>query len=514
MADDAVQRRLTTILAADVVGYSRMTAIDEEGALRTLAERVAVFQELAPKRGGRVFKTIGDGVLAEFDSPVEAVRCAIELQEQMRSRNERLPDDRRMRFRIGINLGDVVVKGDDLLGDGVNIAARLEALAQPDGICVSNGVYEQILGKLTIGADDMGAQHVKNIPRPVHAFALRLDGAGVTPASTAKKRPAPRSPTLAVAAVAVLLLAIAGTAWWFLQRPAPPQVATPGPPTQTTAAPAAAAPAPQPLVAERIPMVSERNRRMVRDAYMAGRDFKAIALSSTGTLWYVVGQPSEEAARQVAVEQCNKNSRDPCGVYAVGDTVVWPLKPPAMPPEPYLPPPPQGAPIAFDPAAVPLMEQRQIEHMARAYVPFATPKALALSPTRNWFFIGDPDGEAHAARRVLEICGSRNVLPCQIYAVNDRVLVAVPRLFTVTGLLLGDPLAPLAEAARERVHKEYMVDADWRALALAGNGRIGMASRRAGESEAVDAAMKDCAQAGGANCEIYAVGPFRVTRRQ
>ncbi len=221
MNEQPVRRRLTTILAADVVGYSRMVAITEEVTLKVLDERIEVMRSLLPRHNGRLFKTMGDGLLAEFASPVEAVRCAIEFQELMRTLNLPLADEQRIRMRIGINLGDVTVKDDDLLGDGVNIAARLEAAAPPDGICVSNGVFEQLVGKLTISSQDLGPIDVKNIPRPVHAHLLKLGGAAaMTPAPGLPAPPAPprRLVPLILAAGAVILAALALGLYGLLSR--------------------------------------------------------------------------------------------------------------------------------------------------------------------------------------------------------------------------------------------------------------------------------------------------------
>ncbi len=140
MVEERVQRRLAAILAADVVGYSRLMGADEEGTLATLKAYRGVIDELIETHDGRVFGGAGDSVIAEFASPVEAVRCATEFQLELDKRNADVPEARRMRFRIGVNLGDVIVEGDNLLGDGVNIAARLEALAPPGGVCLSEAV--------------------------------------------------------------------------------------------------------------------------------------------------------------------------------------------------------------------------------------------------------------------------------------------------------------------------------------------------------------------------------------
>ncbi len=172
MNSDTISRKLTTILAADVVGYSKMMAADEEATLRTLRSYRTIIGDLLDKHGGRIFNTAGDAVLAEFNSAVEGVRCAISIQEELEVRNAELSDDRKMRFRIGINVGDVMIEGDDLFGDGVNVAARLEGVASPGRVCISASTFEQVKNKLSIGFEDLGPQEVKNIPHPVGAFQV------------------------------------------------------------------------------------------------------------------------------------------------------------------------------------------------------------------------------------------------------------------------------------------------------------------------------------------------------
>ena len=179
-------RRLAAILAADVAGYSRLMGTDEEGTHERLKAHLGelVNPKIAEHRG-RIVKNTGDGLLAEFASVVDAVRCAVEVQRGMADREPGVPEDRRIRFRIGINLGDVIVEEHDIFGDGVNVAARLEALAEPGGICVSRIVRDQVRDRLDYAFVDMGAQSVKNIPRPVRVFALRLDGAAGVPEANA-----------------------------------------------------------------------------------------------------------------------------------------------------------------------------------------------------------------------------------------------------------------------------------------------------------------------------------------
>src|SRR5271166_2729718 len=171
-----MNRKIAAIMAADIAGYSKLVAEDEEETLRRLSSYRAVFDDFIARGSGRVFNTAGDAILAEFPSAVEAVRCAIDVQESLRTRNLAYPQSRQMSFRIGITIGDVVERDGDLLGDGVNIAARLEGLAKPGGLCVSRTVYEQVSNKMSVQFADIGEQEVKNIPSPVHAYMLSLGG--------------------------------------------------------------------------------------------------------------------------------------------------------------------------------------------------------------------------------------------------------------------------------------------------------------------------------------------------
>ncbi len=223
-------RKLTTILAADVVGYSRLMAADEEATLRTLRTYREVIFDLIGKHHGRTVGTAGDAVLAEFSSAVEAVRCAITIQEDLGVRNDQLADDSQMVFRIGINVGDVMIEGDDLFGDGVNVAARLEGIAPPGGICISGSTFEQVKNKLSIGFEDMGPQQVKNIPQPVSAYRLTPTSVSVTTsageAAIAATTSRWRTPAI-VAAVAVAVAAGGVAIWKFSPRASSPLASFP-----------------------------------------------------------------------------------------------------------------------------------------------------------------------------------------------------------------------------------------------------------------------------------------------
>jgi TolB-like protein len=182
-----VGRRLAAIVAADVAGYSRLMGLDEVGTARTLREHRKVTDALVTKHGGRIVKTTGDGVLLEFPSVVDAVEWAVAVQAVMAQRNEGVPQDRHMLLRMGINLGDILIEGDDILGDGVNVAARLESIAEPGGICISSSAYEQVRGKVTVEFTDLGEQTLKNIARPIRAYAVGLN------ANTDRSVPPPSS---------------------------------------------------------------------------------------------------------------------------------------------------------------------------------------------------------------------------------------------------------------------------------------------------------------------------------
>jgi class 3 adenylate cyclase len=246
-----VQRRLAAILAADVAGYSRLMGVDEEGTHERLK---AHFRELVdPKikeHRGRIVKNTGDGFLAEFSSVVDAVRCAAEMQRAMADRNAETPEDKRITFRVGINLGDVIAEPDDIYGDGVNVAARLEALAEPGGICVSRVVRDQIRDKLPYPLEDRGEQRVKNIARSVRVFALHpetiaeLPALG-TPIAVPRRR---RSVTAPIAAAVAAGLVIAVIAWWIW--PATRSSSTPPAVVAATVTPLS-----QPLVAPRLSIV-------------------------------------------------------------------------------------------------------------------------------------------------------------------------------------------------------------------------------------------------------------------
>ena len=211
-----LERRLATIMMADVFGYSRMMGENEERTFATLRGHREIFDELLKLHRGRVFNTAGDAILAEFPSAVEAVRCATELQAALRTRNDHLPPDQRMLFRIGINLGDVIVQGGDLLGDGVNVAARIQTVAEPGGICISGSVYDQIQNKLSLQFQQLGEQNFKNISQPIRTFSITDAEAGPRRLPGMRHVTKPRLTAGALAIVA--LLAAGGGYFWYREH--------------------------------------------------------------------------------------------------------------------------------------------------------------------------------------------------------------------------------------------------------------------------------------------------------
>ena len=225
MATEDFKRKLTAILSADVKGYSRLMGEDEEATVRTITAHRKVITSVIEKYRGRVVDSPGDNILAEFVSVVDAVQSGVEIQEVIRAKNAELPDERRMEFRIGINLGDVIQEGERIYGDGVNIAARVEGLADPGGICISGSAYEQIENKLALGYDYIGEHTVKNIVKPIRVYKVPT-GPETLQKVVEEKKPTPGWQKAAVAVVIALLVVAGGVAIWKSSQPPPMEVAS------------------------------------------------------------------------------------------------------------------------------------------------------------------------------------------------------------------------------------------------------------------------------------------------
>ena len=543
MDEPTLVRRLTTIASVDVVGFSTMSARNEEHALDLLGARMATAGAIVKHHRGRVFKLTGDGLLAEFVSPVEAVRAALEIQEAMRSTNATAGPDDQLVLRIGINLGDIVESGDDLMGDAVNVAVRLESIAPHGGICVSAAIYEQIIGKLTLGAEDMGEQHVKNIPRPIHAYRLTSEGKTPVMAATPKPSAAKRSSRLVMGAGAVAVVAIVAIAdgWLLRERsepaptpiqaaqvpipspaiatatPQPPAVAPPAPTPSPVATPPPATVTPRIYSAADVPFVPDGRRRALEN-YGRAEDSKAMAINVRGTFAVATRRIDAQTARRIALEECNKavqrelpviRESDRCMTYAVGNDVVWTFRSPPLPPPPYVPAARPSPPITLDPATVPLVGETARKNLTEHYLKSDRKRALVLGPNHfDWW--SPSDSEADAVRRNLQICGHLTGRPCVIYAIDEQVVVRTPQRYRVVDIFTPQALTGLDASQQETVER-YLVANDWRAIAMGRNGRLGIVIGRASESAAADNAIQACAQAGGTECAVSAVGPFLVT---
>ena len=510
-----MNRKIAAIFAADIAGYSKLVAEDEEETLRRLASYRAVMDDFIARAGGRIFNTAGDAVLAEFPSAVEAVRCAIDIQESLRTRNMAYPASRQMSFRIGITIGDVVERNGDLLGDGVNIAARLEGIAPVGGICISRTVYEQVANKLSVHFADIGEQQVKNIPDPVHAYKFEMRPDDTRMEVLAAKKPAKTASWIVPAAIVAPIAAIAIAAVAYLvgeRHNAPP----PSPPSMSPAVPTAPA---QPisrqaeaLVPETVPFIADRSRAIIRNEYMPAADHKALAISS-GPIGFTSGQPDDETAKTVALEICQKRAdalpqQRKCELYALGNTIVYAGGRPPMPPVPW---------VRHDPATtrpliandIPLLRPTGKAAVEKNYLAARAPKALALGPVGGFHFVSNQESADEAVRRVLEICGNNAGVPCLVLAVNDDFVVPIPMTMKVVGFFQPASAPAIAPELRDDVARRLANGSGWTAVATGAGGHAGVMLGAANEQEAIAGAMADCAKHD-SGCRVIGIGPFAV----
>jgi adenylate cyclase len=512
-----MKRKIAAIFAADVAGYSRLVAEDEEETLRRLASYRAVMDDFIARAGGRIFNTAGDAVLAEFSSAVEAVRCAIDIQESLRTRNMAYPSSRQMSFRIGITVGDVVERDGDLLGDGVNIAARLEGIAPVGGICISRTVHEQVANKLSVHFADIGEQQVKNIPNPVHAYhiEMRPDDARIEGGAAKKpSKPASWVVPVAVAVACVAALGVVALSFVKIGVPSPPQMVREPQPAPAPASSAALQPAPQPteaVVPESIPFIPDRARDAVRNAYLPAADHKALAVS-TAPIGFSTGQADDATAESMALDMCQKRADAlpqprKCELYAVGDKVVYTHGRPPMPPTPWATHDPSvESPLVV--ADIPLLRDNGKANVERNYLPAHGPKALALGPLGGLFFLFGQESDDEAVRRSLELCGNNAGVPCLIVAVDDSFVVPVPMTMKAVGFFQAATANAIAPELRADLAQRLANGSGWPAVAAGAGGQVGLMTA-ANEQAAVDGAMADCAKHDRV-CRVIAIGPFAV----
>ena len=460
-AERDIKRKLATIMVADIVAYSRLTAQDEDGTIRRLAEFRDVVDRIVAKHDGRIFNTGGDSVLAEFASPVEAVRCAIDFQEAARSRNILQPAERQLRFRIGINLGDVLVRGTDLLGDGVNVAARLEGLAEPGGICVSGTVWDHIHGKLSLGYVDIGEQTVKNIPRPIRAYRLRIDGSieevAAAPTVSAEQPVTPRRRVgliVGIAGGAGVAVLVGGVLAWLLwpQRPTPQLAQAPAiPAPNRDRAPAADALREilSVRLASAVPALGDKNRDEAVRAYIAAGGHKALAVSQEPPgHWRAIDRPTVENAVESALEDCQVYFGRPCALVATDDTVQpvlqggkWPVRDMAR----------VHYSGEFDPAQIPGTAPATRERAdIVTYHGAAAPKAAAFHPSGGRVFtVTTATNQRAAEQDALKSCNDDSMRknmpgPCFVYAAENRVVLPFRLKEALTPAPVAAAAAPLS----------------------------------------------------------------------
>ena len=537
-----MKRKIAAIFAADIAGYSRLVAEDEEETLRRLASYRSVVDDFIAKAGGRIFNTAGDAVLAEFPSAVEAGRCAIDIQESLRTRNLAYPPSRQMSFRIGITIGDVVERDGDLLGDGVNIAARLEGLAEVGGICISRAVHEQVANKLSVQFADIGAQEVKNIPTPVHAYMVamrREDGtysmpqAKKPPTKAAHAAPAWMWP-LVVLVVCLVAIGVGGFLYFTklellvsapkqtfaasndaAPAPSPPAKPSLSPaPTSANAAPPPSVPLGEKFAPENVPFVGDRLRSSLTNEYVAGADYKALALNSVGSQGHVIGRPNEEDAKNAAMELRQRRANGTpagrsCELYAVGDTVVYTHGKPPVPPTPWI----RHDPSTERPFAtkdLPLIRDVGKARLESVFVPGRKPRSIAVGPGGQFAFFINGGSIEDSARRSLESCGVVAGVPCMIVAADDAFVVQVPNIMRPVGFFHASSSPSIAADARDDTARKLAeAPSGWNAVAVGTAGRPGLGLKANSEQNAINDALGNCVKRD-TDCHVIAIGPFAV----
>jgi class 3 adenylate cyclase len=487
-----LRRRLTVILASDVAGYSRLVAAAEEETIRRLHQAADVFSRLVSKHHGRVFSTAGDAILADFDSAVDATRCAIDIQDVNNAANADMPADRRLLFRIGIAIGDVLVADDcGLLGDAVNIAARLEGLAEPGGICVSDDVRSHVANKIALNVVDLGEQNLKNIPRPIRAFKL-VPAAGQPGGSAlTSRRDAVRMRRLIWLVSAAGCAAVVVAAAILLWNPgASDDALTSTPPFDPAA----------------VPLVLDAVRERLA-TYGGQPDWKAIAISRRS--WGdAAGAPDSDSARQQALEICRqRDDRGSCRIYAVGNKVVWPRSSLPMP---------MSADIHSEPLDTPMSADSLTNGGGPVlpgydpYIKAADHRAIAYGAADSWW-VASRASRAEAVRLAIERCGDIARLPCLLYSVDGLLTLRIPKVYRVTGAFMLARETTMSADDKQRLATIYG-QKDWRALAKGRSGRWYAVGGIDTEEQAADKAMEACRQAE-PECLLHAIGNFRVDGR-
>ena len=462
-----MKRKIAAILAADVVGYSRLMAEDEEETMRRLVAYRAVFDDFVSKADGRIFNTAGDAVLAEFPSAVDAVRAAIDIQESLRTRNLGYPSSRQLVFRMGLTIGDVIEREGDLLGDGVNVAARLQALAAPGGICISNSVHDQVINKLSVFFSDLGPQEVKNIPRPVHAYRVELEKASseraaisspeppgdaasrpramepmaTLPLATAidegdARRPraltqSPRKIVAGLAACVLLLVAVAGFVW--LWQSSNRQVTATLPLSEAN------------LVKILTPFVNAANLADQQRDYSKTKLHRSLVIAPASRVAVrTAGWSTAELAVERNIERCIQYFNEACAVVGTDDVLFVP-----RPGESWSL---RDAPRVhyagiFNPERIPVLRESELLRSdLAAYATLTGPKAAAFHALGILVLKTNAPDQRSAEAAALAECNANPARspktldgPCYLYAVGNQVVLPLRSTVPMSGAAQKDP---------------------------------------------------------------------------
>jgi len=524
-----VERRLAAILAMDVVGYSRMMGVDEVGTLAALkAHRAALIDPATASHHSRLVKTTGDGLLIEFASVVDAIGCAVAIQRGMLSRNLDVPPDKRIVFRVGVNIGDIIIEGGDIFGDGVNVAARLEALCEPGGVCISRAANEQVQDKLALSFADLGEHTVKNIARAVGVFGLAAKDIASMPEIPidVAHLPQPTGPRfrrrwVAAAMVAALAAAgAAGIAWW--QRPAPAPESTLD---QRLAA----------TLDKALPTAAPEFRSAIVKGYLELSSHRALAIArGKGKAWRTGSWPSPAVAEEKALEKCQQFHDEPCALVATDDAVAaaaldgsWPVR---------------DAPRVryagvYNPERIPSVRARELERPeVVGYLAAPGAKAMAFHAVTQLHVVTGSANQRAAEDQALKACNNdpqRKMAggPCYLYAIGTRVVLPLrataPMTAPMTAAAQAAPAstttapqvpfraalvaalvkaAPsLAEAARESQVNGYLEAAPAKALAVAPPGGSWRTFGHGSTAIAEERVLEACQARYGESCMLIAV---------
>ena len=488
-----MRRTLTVILASDVAGYSRLVADREEETIERFRQAAAIFTDLVKKYQGTVFNTAGDAILAQFDSAVDATRCALDIQDANNANNLHVAEQQKLLFRIGIAIGDVLVaENGDLLGDAVNVASRLENLAEPGGICISDEVRSHVLNKIRLNVVDLGDQTLRNIPRAIRAFKLvsgDQDSSGRRPALP-RKLTIGRPRTWLVAAIAVLgVMGVAALAWYW--HPWSPNVNS--------------GLAEEPFDPSKIPLVTNRVRQSLAN-YAQEAEFKAIAISREG--WGVALRAADvESAKREALDRCTqRDQKGFCRIYAVGDRVIWSTS---------------LFPLPFDVRSEPLDAPFTPEHGAligapiraqrvEAYLKDKDHKAVAVNAAGFWV-TANRSSRPEAARLAAERCSDIQQAPCLVISMDGFLTHQLPRSYRIIAPFTLSGESEMTQADKQRIGQIYG-GKDWRALARGDSRQWYAVSGLDSETAAADEALKACRKTE-TTCTLHAVGNFRVGER-